>query len=143
MNLNLLCCSLCSRGPDSHEHLFYECDVAKHIWYGVRDRAGIGAIQNTWSDIFEYLVSIANSKKAINVIAKLVVGATVYFVWEERNRRLFTPKRRTKEQIIEVVFSTVRMKLHTMRFQNSVHTARVLQDWSLPRGLLVADDDCG
>ncbi|KAM0041473.1 putative reverse transcriptase zinc-binding domain-containing protein [Helianthus debilis subsp. tardiflorus] len=83
MNLNLLCCSLCSRGPDSHEHLFFECDVAKHIWYGVRDRAGMGAIQNTWSDIFEYLVSIANSKKAINVIVKLVVDALVYFVWEE------------------------------------------------------------
>ncbi|KAJ0879197.1 putative reverse transcriptase zinc-binding domain-containing protein [Helianthus annuus] len=143
MNLNLLCCSLCSRGPDSHEHLFFECDEAKNIWYGVRGRAGMGAIQNSWNDIFEYLLSIANSKKAANVIAKLVVGATVYFVWEERNRRLFTPKRRTREQLIGVVLSTVRMKLHTMRFRYSVHMERVLQEWSLPRGLLVADDDCG
>ncbi|XP_022019057.1 uncharacterized protein LOC110919088 [Helianthus annuus] len=143
MNLNLLCCSLCSRGPDSHEHLFFECDEAKNIWYGVRGRAGMGAIQNSWNDIFEYLLSIANSKKAANVIAKLVVGATVYFVWEERNRRLFTPKRRTKEQLIEIILSTVRMKLHTMRFRHSVQTERVLQEWSLPRGLLVADDDCG
>nr|XP_043633199.1 uncharacterized protein LOC122604369 [Erigeron canadensis] len=29
MNLRLLCCSLCKRGPDSHEHLFFDCDFSK------------------------------------------------------------------------------------------------------------------
>ncbi|MFS8015944.1 putative reverse transcriptase zinc-binding domain-containing protein [Helianthus anomalus] len=142
-NLNLLCCSLCSRGPDSHEHLFFECDVAKQVWFGVRGKAGMETIHNTWTDIFEYLVGITKSNMAEHIIAKLVVAATAYFIWEERNRRLFTDRRRHKDQLVEIVLSTVRMKLHTMRFRNSIHTTRVMQEWSLPRGLLVADDDSG
>ncbi|XP_021995890.1 uncharacterized protein LOC110893078 [Helianthus annuus] len=142
-NFSLLCCSLCTRGPDSHEHLFFECDVAKKVWYEVRGKAGMDRIQQTWTDIFEYLVGIAKSNMAEHIIAKIVVCATAYFVWEERNRRLFTDKRRSKDQLVEIMLSTVRMKLHTMRFKNSIHTTRVMQEWSLPRGLLVADDDCG
>ncbi|XP_021975473.1 uncharacterized protein LOC110870597 [Helianthus annuus] len=112
-------------------------------WNSVRGKAGMDMIQSTWTDIFEYLVEVAKSNMAEHIIAKLVVGVTAYFVWEERNRRLFTDKRRNKDQLVEIVLSTVRMKLHTMRFKSSFHMTRVLQDWSLPIGLLVADDDCG
>ncbi|XP_022004512.1 uncharacterized protein LOC110902080 [Helianthus annuus] len=91
-NFNLLCCSLCTLGPDSHGHLFFECNYANQIWIGVRDKAGMGMVQNKWDAIFDYLVGIAQSKTADHVIAKLVVNATAYFVWEERNKRLFTNK---------------------------------------------------
>ncbi|KAJ0434391.1 hypothetical protein HanIR_Chr17g0881041 [Helianthus annuus] len=142
-NFNLLCCSLCTRGPDSHQHLFFECKFAERVWFGVRDKAGMESVQNKWNVIFDFLVGIANSKMATHVIAKIVVAATAYFVWEERNRRLFSTKRRNEDQLIEVILSTVRMKLHTMKFKRTNQMARVMQDWSLPRGLIMADDDCG
>ncbi|XP_035832958.1 uncharacterized protein LOC118481793 [Helianthus annuus] len=50
-NFNLMCCSLCTIGPDSHEHLFFECAYASSVWEGVRDRAGMAAIQHNWNDI--------------------------------------------------------------------------------------------
>ncbi|XP_021971817.1 uncharacterized protein LOC110866983 [Helianthus annuus] len=144
-NFSLLCCSLCTLGTDSHGHLFFECNYANQIWIGIRDKAGMGMVQNKWDDIFDYLVGIAHSKMAEHVIAKLVVNATAYFVWEERNRRLFTNKRRSKDkdQLIQVILTTVQMKLTTMKFKSTIQVAQVLQDWSLPRGLLVADDDSG
>ncbi|KAJ0533368.1 hypothetical protein HanIR_Chr09g0407611 [Helianthus annuus] len=37
----------------------------------------------------------------------------------------------------------VRMKLHTLRFRSSIQVNSILQNWSLPRGLLIDDDDCG
>ncbi|MFS7945928.1 hypothetical protein Hanom_Chr06g00529931 [Helianthus anomalus] len=103
----------------------------------------MGEISNQWQAIFDYLVDIATSKKASHVIAKLVVSAAAYFVWDERNRRLFTTKRRSKAQLVDLTLSTVRLKLQTTRFRRSVQTERVLRDWSLPRGLLLADDDNG
>ncbi|XP_022030900.1 uncharacterized protein LOC110931835 [Helianthus annuus] len=142
-NFNLMCCSLCTSGPDSHEHLFFECGYASEIWNEVKVKADMGEISNQWQAIFDYLVGIANSKKASHVIAKLLVSAAAYFVWDERNRRLFTTKRRSKAQLVDVIFSTVRLKLQTMRFRRSVQTERVLRDWSLPRGLILADDDNG
>ncbi|MFS7936769.1 hypothetical protein Hanom_Chr05g00419631 [Helianthus anomalus] len=142
-NFNLMCCSLCTSGPDSHEHLFFECGYASEVWNAVKVKADIGAITNQWHAIFDYLVGIANSNKASHVIAKLVVSAAAYFVWDERNRRLFTTKRRSKMQLVDVNLSRVRLKLQTMRFKSSVQTERVLRNRSLPRGLLLADDDNG
>ncbi|XP_022041433.1 uncharacterized protein LOC110944014 [Helianthus annuus] len=75
---------------------FFECGYASEVWNEVKVKADMGAITNQWHAIFDYLVGIANSKKASHAIAKLVVSAAAYFVWDERNRRLFTTKRRNK-----------------------------------------------
>ncbi|KAM0016476.1 putative reverse transcriptase zinc-binding domain-containing protein [Helianthus debilis subsp. tardiflorus] len=142
-NLNLLCCSLCVSGPDSHNNLFFECDYSAQVWNNAKVLAGMESIGNEWTDIFEYLVGIENYKSTNHVISKLVVSASVYFIWEERNRRLFTARKRSKTQLVEVIRGTIRMKLHTMRFKPSNQMERELQQWMLPRGVLVADDDSG
>ncbi|XP_021996178.1 uncharacterized protein LOC110893375 [Helianthus annuus] len=51
-NLNLLCCSLCVSGPDSHNHLFFECDYSAQVWSDIKVLAGMESIQNEWTDIF-------------------------------------------------------------------------------------------
>ncbi|XP_022041815.1 uncharacterized protein LOC110944460 [Helianthus annuus] len=130
-------------GPDSHNHLFFECEFSAQVWNDVKGLAGMDTIQNNWTDIFEYLLGIANDKSTNHVISKLVMSASAYFIWEERNRRLFTNRKRSKNQLVEVIRSTVKMKLHTMRFKSSTQTERALQQWMLPRGLLIPDDDNG
>ncbi|XP_021996203.1 uncharacterized protein LOC110893402 [Helianthus annuus] len=142
-NFNLMCCSLCSSGPDSHEHLFFECGYASRVWDGVKAKADMRAISNRWSDIFGHLTGVVNSKKAMHVISRLVVSASAYFIWNERNRRLFTRKRREHDQLVNVILSTVRLKLQSMKFKQSIHSDRILQEWTLPRGIIVADDDYG
>ncbi|KAM0027303.1 hypothetical protein Hdeb2414_s0020g00567841 [Helianthus debilis subsp. tardiflorus] len=97
------------------EHLGY----ASKVWDGVKVRADMGAIPNRWSAIFDYLMGIAKSKKAWHVIAKLVVCASAYFIWNERNRRLFSPQRRNQEQLVNVILSTVRLKLQLMKLVRS------------------------
>ncbi|KAI3797687.1 hypothetical protein L1987_32950 [Smallanthus sonchifolius] len=142
-NFNLLCCSLCTSGPDSHKHLFFECFYGTQVWNGVKGRAGMETVRNTWDSISDHLVRFAKSKNEKHVIGKLVVGAAAYFVWQERNLRLFSTKKRSADRLVEVILATVRMKLHTMRFKRTSQVERILQDWSLPRGLLIEDDDCG
>ncbi|XP_021996045.1 uncharacterized protein LOC110893236 [Helianthus annuus] len=119
-NFNLMCCSLCTSGPDSHEHLFFECGYASDVWNGVKQKADVGTTPNQWHAIFDYLLGIANSKKITHVIVKLLMSTAAYFVWDERNRRLFATKRRNKTQLVDVILSTVRLKLQTMKFKSSL-----------------------
>ncbi|XP_035830107.1 uncharacterized protein LOC110944890 [Helianthus annuus] len=142
-NYNLMCCSLCSSCPDSHGHLFFECGYATTVWNGAKGKADMADLDNDWNTIFQHLLTIAYSKTARNIIAKILVSASTYFIWEERNRRLFSSRKRNACQLVEVILSTVRLKLHTMRFKTTPSTIQVLQEWALPRGLLVPDDDCG
>ncbi|XP_021996389.1 uncharacterized protein LOC110893597 [Helianthus annuus] len=142
-NYNLLCCSLCTLGPDSHDHLFFECEFASQVWYGVRDKVGMQMIGKRWDDIMDYLRHHAASKHASHIIGKLVVAASAYFVWQERNNRLFSANKRNAAQLIEVVLMTVRMKLHTMKFRRTNSVNQILSEWSLPRELLLDQDDFG
>ncbi|XP_022032946.1 uncharacterized protein LOC110934060 [Helianthus annuus] len=142
-NFNLMCCSLCSSCPDSDDHLFFECSYSKEVWNGVKGKAGMADISEEWNSIFQYLLGISASDIAKHVITKIVVSASAYFVWEERNRRLYSSKKRKSSILVEVILSTVRLKLHSMRLKKSSSTVQVLQEWALPRGLLVADDDRG
>ncbi|KAJ0604634.1 putative RNA-directed DNA polymerase [Helianthus annuus] len=142
-NYNLMCCSLCMSGPDSHEHIFFKCSFASQIWNGVRDKADMGSIEENWEDIFDYLLQHAESNRANHIIGKLVVGATAYFVWQERNNRLFSTKKRNATHLIEVILTTIRMKLHTMKFKRTSRVNQVLLEWKLPRALIMDQDECG
>ncbi|XP_021994849.1 uncharacterized protein LOC110891465 [Helianthus annuus] len=112
-------CKWRASGPDSHDHLFFECDFASQVWYGVREKAGMQIIGKRWDGIMDYLIQHADSKRATHIIGKLVVAASAYFIWQERNNRLFSSNKRNVAQVIEVVLMIVRMKLHTMKFRRT------------------------
>ncbi|XP_021996242.2 uncharacterized protein LOC110893442 [Helianthus annuus] len=142
-NFNLMCCLLCTAGPDSHDHLFFECNYSALVWKGIRKKAGMEDVQNSWAGIFDHLLLVAQSKAVEHIITKLVVGAASYFIWQERNQRLFSAKRRSTDQLIDIILTTVRLKLHMMRYKPTRQATAMLQDWSLPRGLLMEDDHNG
>ncbi|MFS8002559.1 hypothetical protein Hanom_Chr13g01203461 [Helianthus anomalus] len=100
-------------------------------------------IGKRWDDIMDCLRHHAASKHASHIIGKLVVAASAYFVWQERNNRLFSANKRNVAQLIEVVLMTVRMKLHTMKFRRTNSVNQILSEWSLPRELLLDQDDFG
>ncbi|XP_071727851.1 uncharacterized protein [Rutidosis leptorrhynchoides] len=68
----------------------------------------------------------------MNVVPKLVFAAMVYYIWQERNNRLFGGKSRSVDQMFKVIFSTVRLKLLSLKFKES-RDVRVLKDnWKVP-----------
>nr|GEW69908.1 hypothetical protein [Tanacetum cinerariifolium] len=77
--------------------------------------------------------------------------ASCYFIWQERNNRLFVKQRRSKDQVIDVIKSTIRLKLLTCKFKKSknvqLYLHRVLRRQSqlayfTPSGLLAARWRC-
>ncbi|GJZ09407.1 hypothetical protein Tco_0543690, partial [Tanacetum coccineum] len=66
------------------------------------------------------------------VIAKLVVAASAYFIWQERNWRLFKKTKRTVNQVIECIKSAVRLKLLSCSFKRSSEGVRYARMWDLP-----------
>nr|XP_043639256.1 uncharacterized protein LOC122610327 [Erigeron canadensis] len=132
-NFNLMCCSLCKHGPDSHEHLFFECDYAMQVWNLVKPLAAMERVSNRWDDIKRYLLFLTNKKSAKYVIGKLLVAATAYFIWQERNNRLFSPVRRPATQLRDIIVSTVRLKLVTMKFRRKTSGMSILEDWKIPK----------
>nr|GEW08797.1 hypothetical protein [Tanacetum cinerariifolium] len=78
-------CLLCESNPDSHDHLFFECSIASGIWNRVKGLAGLNASNPNIYDIIQDLLPIVKYRTTVSMIAKLVVAASAYYVWQERN----------------------------------------------------------
>ncbi|GKB10952.1 hypothetical protein Tco_0844875 [Tanacetum coccineum] len=125
-------CTLCEAIPDSHEHLFFMCPFSNDVWNHMKWLAGLDRVSHDIYAIIAYFDVNARRRSSHIVIAKLVVAASAYFIWQERNWRLFKKTKRTVNQVIECIYSAVRLKLLSCFFKRSkegVHYARM---WKLP-----------
>ncbi|GJY42939.1 homeodomain-like protein [Tanacetum coccineum] len=117
-DLSQLRCSLCGLLTDTHEHLFFECSYSSKVWCLVHRLAGMDHIQPVLEDVVNWFQPMAAKRTVINVVGKLLFAASVYFIWIERNQRLFKNIRRIPEELRDAIVITVRLKLVTFRFKN-------------------------
>ncbi|GJW62043.1 putative RNA-directed DNA polymerase [Tanacetum coccineum] len=135
-NLNSLQCPLCDLQPDTHEHLFFECRFSFQVWECVKSLTSINGIPSALNYIVDFIIPLAHRKSARSVTLKLVFAAACYFLWQERNNRLFKKTKRTQDQICGLIKDTVRLKLMSCSFKKSSNVQSFLQLWQLPNSLM-------
>nr|GEZ00674.1 reverse transcriptase domain, reverse transcriptase zinc-binding domain protein [Tanacetum cinerariifolium] len=116
IDLNLLRYPLCDMVPGSYSHLFFECSIASQVWFQVRSFIGMSFVPPLLMDVLAFLIPSKGSSVS-NVISRIVLAATTYCLWNERNSRLFKKKKLTADQIVQLITSLVRMKLVTFKFK--------------------------
>nr|XP_043629994.1 uncharacterized protein LOC122601294 [Erigeron canadensis] len=136
-NLNLMCCSLCNHGPDSHDHLFFKCFFSFQVWSQLKSLSGMHGVGAKWRDIVDWLLPLSKSSSIKSVLGRLLLAATAYFIWQERNARLFTDMKRSVNQLVAIIMDTVRLKLVSLRFKSSAKDAHLLVDWQIPASIIV------
>ncbi|XP_022040986.1 uncharacterized protein LOC110943551 [Helianthus annuus] len=138
-NMNMMCCLLCYESLDSHDHLFFECKFSAKVWEFIRAKAGMDNVEAKWSAITEWLRQRARSKSADNLVCRLLVAASAYVIWRERNTRFFKNHARPPENICDSICDTVRYRLMGLKFKNTPKVRRLLQRWDI-HGALAVDD---
>ncbi|GJT48009.1 hypothetical protein Tco_0974166 [Tanacetum coccineum] len=83
-------------------------------------------------DILLYLLPMGNKRTAKSVFGKLILAASAYFIWVERNNRTFKKTRRSPEEIRDLIMVTVRLKLISFRFKNTTVVRQLLERWKMP-----------
>ncbi|KAI3742398.1 hypothetical protein L1987_60079 [Smallanthus sonchifolius] len=112
----------------------------KKIWCSLRCKAGMSHIQGRWDDIATWLVPRASSKSALVIIGKLLMAATAYYIWQERNFRYFNNQLRPPEKLEEVIVEMIRLKLHSFKFKKNDRVKKILEDWKIASvDVMVAD----
>ena len=128
-------CSLCDLIPDTHDHLFFDCSFADSVWSHMKSLAGLASLPHNVYSIVDQLGSSANRRSTQIVVAKLVLAASTYFIWRERNLRLFKKSKRTVNQVIEGIYTTVRLKLLSCCFKRSKEAEGYARLWDLPNSV--------
>ncbi|GJS32657.1 RNA-directed DNA polymerase, eukaryota, reverse transcriptase zinc-binding domain protein [Tanacetum coccineum] len=66
-----------------------------------------------------------------SVIQRLVFGASVYFIWQERNVRLFRNTERSEDVLFKQVMDTIRLKLMSLKIIKSMNMKIATDMWNL------------
>ncbi|GJR23189.1 hypothetical protein Tco_0971716 [Tanacetum coccineum] len=102
----------------------------------MRDFVGLPRMQPSLELIVDLLSPFSKSRTTRCVVSKLVLAATAYFLWRERNDRLFKKGKNMVEHVIGSIKSSVRLKLLSCRFKKSKAGLDILKQWNISEALL-------
>ncbi|KAK4713160.1 hypothetical protein R3W88_019067 [Solanum pinnatisectum] len=60
-----------------------------------------------WTEEMDWAISYATGKAIQDEVYRMTLAATVYYVWQERNYRIFQKKERTAEVIIRSLIQEI------------------------------------
>lgn len=126
VKIDLLKCVLCNTHSEWHQHLFFECSYASQVWSKVKGYTNILVADIKWDAIVNQLIPMSKSN-----IGRLALGATSYFIWQERNLRIHKKGARSVEQVFNVIFDTIRLKIHSLHFKKMSCSNWLLEKWKI------------
>ncbi|GJT90941.1 hypothetical protein Tco_1079786 [Tanacetum coccineum] len=63
----------------------------------------------------------------------------VYFIWQERNFRLFRGSMRSAEMVTSMIIDTMRLRLLSLKIKHSCEVLKAVVIWNLPRKAILDD----
>ncbi|XP_071698739.1 uncharacterized protein [Rutidosis leptorrhynchoides] len=112
-------CSFCGKQEDSHAHLFFKCDVTKQIWENIKGMLVCKGLQNDLVHIVQDIARYQAAKDIRNILNIIVIGAVVYSIWMERNRRIFRKEVKVVDVICKEVKRFIQDKLSSLIIKNT------------------------
>ncbi|GJV03161.1 RNA-directed DNA polymerase, eukaryota, reverse transcriptase zinc-binding domain protein, partial [Tanacetum coccineum] len=111
--------SLCNECPNSHEHLFFECKYSKKVWEVMKKYMEQEDLNEKWNEILTTLMNLPCNRNIMSVIRRLVLAASVYFILQERNRRLFGELSRNWTDLVKVIMNTIRLRMAILKVKST------------------------
>nr|GEV88810.1 hypothetical protein [Tanacetum cinerariifolium] len=108
------------------------------VWRRVKDLASLSNLAPSLDLIISAIIPIAKRRTTRSVIAKLVVAASAYFIWQERNSHLFKKSKRSEDQLVESYFhKIVKSKCARYRIEMVSYSSNIFYDGNQVPGAFV------
>lgn len=101
----VLTCRLCGLVNESHNHLFFECSFSRQVWIQVMHKVQWEDFPCSWTPIVDALSDPTLRPRRLE--HQLVLAASVYVVWCERNQRIFRDTSKPVPHLVQLIMSAV------------------------------------
>ncbi|XP_022007904.1 uncharacterized protein LOC110907196 [Helianthus annuus] len=101
----------------------------EEVWILVRKMVDMGSVTDTWVSILQWMELNANSKTMDHIICIILVAPSTYFIWQERNSRLFSQAQRSASVLAKVIIDTVRLRIMRFKFGKDPKQKKILDRW--------------
>jgi len=86
-------------------------------------------VSPNWSDIVDWLSTQAHSKSSTDIVGRIVVVASTYYIWQERNIRIFRNQTRPPNILSDSIISVNRYKIMGLKLKKTPRVVAFLWDW--------------
>lgn len=124
-------CAFCNYQRDSVNHLFFNCQFSQEVCRQFSYLGVFVPMNIPWSEIVDYATANWTTKSLVHVVNKIVLGSLVYFIWQERNLRLFQHKHRTTNQMVKLIKEEVRLKILGLKIRKNIRVFQTLRLWNI------------
>ncbi|GJS45277.1 RNA-directed DNA polymerase, eukaryota, reverse transcriptase zinc-binding domain protein [Tanacetum coccineum] len=124
-------CPLCKTMQDDHNHLFFACQFSSKVWNFFKGLINLDRAPNDLYQAIDFIMARPVNKSIWSIIQRLVLGAVVYFIWQERNLRLFQGKGRNVDSLCCLIKDQVRYRLMSLRVKYSNQVAKAADIWNV------------
>ncbi|GJY91970.1 RNA-directed DNA polymerase, eukaryota, reverse transcriptase zinc-binding domain protein [Tanacetum coccineum] len=123
-------CALCNKCPDSHTNLFFTCEFSKEIWNELLKKLNV-ILSGCWDQIINETKALPANMNIWRIVRRLVCGAAVYYIWQERNNILFKNEKRESKTVLNIAKESVEMKLMGLKVKESRTVKEVEERWNV------------
>ncbi|KAH0752152.1 hypothetical protein KY285_005300 [Solanum tuberosum] len=100
-------CPLCMEAHETHQHLFFTCIYSRMLCQKLLNWLSINRASNGWTEELNWAVEHASSKTIIAEVYRMTLAAIIYYIWQERNYRIFQNKERNIEMINRAIIQGI------------------------------------
>ncbi|GKD20206.1 ty3-gypsy retrotransposon protein [Tanacetum coccineum] len=101
-----------------------------HDLMKLKDLVMLDHAPNSWSDILAFLLSRPINNSIWSILQRLLLGAAVYTVWQERNFKTFQNRNRFVEEVCNVIKDVVRLRVLSLRINPFVQVYEAADIWN-------------
>ncbi|XP_071728746.1 uncharacterized protein [Rutidosis leptorrhynchoides] len=135
---------------DWYHVVWFKQLVPKHafiLWLVIWDRLPTRKNKNVWKimkslilfqgltykigDIITSMTNYPFKNQIWSVITRLVIAAAVYYIWQERNKRLFKGEKKNEKDLAELAIDFIRVKLLTLKVKQSKNIHKAEEIWEI------------
>lgn len=123
-------CVFCKLNQDSHEHLFFKCKYTENVWNEMQKLIDKKFSFN-WHRIIDEFSQLKANRSICSVLRRLVLGATVYFIWQKRNTRIFKSNERTEDVLIQNIMDSIKWRIMSFVVKDNENFKAVEKKWNV------------
>nr|GEX40952.1 hypothetical protein [Tanacetum cinerariifolium] len=124
-------CSLCNVCPDSHDHLFFECQYSRTVWDKISSKGEMLNGLQKLSSVIRSMEAKSNKNTIWQVVNKLIIASTVYHFWNERNKRIFQNSNRTTNDLLKIITRNIEEMLMSLKVKKFKAVDKAAAIWGL------------
>ncbi|OIS99368.1 hypothetical protein A4A49_62633, partial [Nicotiana attenuata] len=100
-------CSLCNTEEETIDHLFFKCPYSSRVWTTMLQWQGIQRQTMTWANENEWAGKYYKGRSTTTELYKLILAGTLYYIWQERNDRIFKGEQRSEVILSKAIMQDV------------------------------------